>query len=180
MKYIIFLLLVCFISCADTNNQESDNSTTPPVTDEIINEINNEPVVIYEVLTSSNKIMLQKEVISENITLDFINPRNEDVRILIPNTNENNINQLTFFLQNNVDYICSAKSTCSVTFNMIVREQSPLNDNFSFYLPVTLLNESEFTKFININQYDKYKDTAMKYLTNRVYINYLINGQIIK
>lgn len=180
MKYIIFLLLVFFISCADTNNQKSDNSTTPPVTDEIINEINNEPVVIYEVLASSNKITLQKEITSENITLDFINPRNEDVRILIPNTNENNINQLTFFLQNNVDYICSAKSTCSVTFNMIVREQSPLNDNFSFYLPVTLLNESEFTKFININQYDKYKDTAMKYLTNRVYINYLINGQIIK
>lgn len=180
MKYIIFLLLVLFIGCADTNNQKSDNSTTPPVTDEIINEINNEPVVIYEVLASSNKITLQKEITSENITLDFINPRNEDVRILIPNTNENNINQLTFFLQNNVDYICSAKSTCSVTFNMIVREQSPLNDNFSFYLPVTLLNESEFTKFININQYDKYKDTAMKYLTNRVYINYLINGQIIK
>lgn len=180
MKYIIFLLLVFFISCADTNNQKSDNSTTPPLTDEIINEINNEPVVIYEVLASSNKIMLQKEITSENITLDFINPRNEDVRILIPNTNENNINQLTFFLQNNVDYICSANSTCSITFNMIVREQSPLNDNFSFYLPVTLLNESEFTKFININQYDKYKDTAMKYLTNRVYINYLINGQIIK
>lgn len=180
MKYIIFLLLVFFISCADTNNQKSDNSTTPPLTDEIINEINNESVVIYEVLASSNKIMLQKEITSENITLDFINPRNEDVRILIPNTNENNINQLTFFLQNNVDYICSANSTCSITFNMIVREQSPLNDNFSFYLPVTLLNESEFTKFININQYDKYKDTAMKYLTNRVYINYLINGQIIK
>ena len=180
MKYIIFLLLVFFISCADTNNQKSDNSTTPPLTDEIINEINNESVVIYEVLASSNEIMLQKEITSENITLDFINPRNEDVRILIPNTNENNINQLTFFLQNNVDYICSANSTCSITFNMIVREQSPLNDNFSFYLPVTLLNESEFTKFININQYDKYKDTAMKYLTNRVYINYLINGQIIK
>lgn len=180
MKYIIFLLLVCFISCADTNNQKSDNSTTPPVTDEIINEINNEPVVIYEVLASSNKIMLQKEITSENITLDFINPRNEDVRILIPNTSDNNINQLTFFLQNNVDYICSANSTCSITFNMIVKEQSPLNDNFSFYLPVTMLNESEFTKFININQYDKYKDTAMKYLTNRVYINYLINGQIIK
>ena len=180
MKYIIFLLLVFFISCADTNNQKSDNSTTPPLTDEIINEINNESVVIYEVLASSNKIMLQKEITSENISLDFINPRNEDVRILIPNTNENNINQLTFFLQNNVDYICSANSTCSITFNMIVREQSPLNDNFSFYLPVTLLNESEFTKFININQYDKYKDTAMKYLTNRVYINYLINGQIIK
>lgn len=180
MKYIIFLLLVLFIGCANTNNQKSDNSTTPPVTDEIINEINNEPVVIYEVLASSNKIMLQKEITSENITLDFINPRNEDVRILIPNTSDNNINQLTFFLQNNVDYICSANSTCSITFNMIVKEQSPLNDNFSFYLPVTMLNESEFTKFININQYDKYKDTAMKYLTNRVYINYLINGQIIK
>ena len=121
-----------------------------------------------------------KEITSENISLDFINPRNEDVRILIPNTNDNNINQLTFFLQNNVDYICSAKSTCSITFNMIIKEQSPLNDKFSFYLPVTLLNEREFTKFININQYDKYKDTAMKYLTNRVYINYLINGQITK
>lgn len=180
MKYIIFLLQVFFIGCADTNNQKSDNSITPPVTDDIINEINNEPVVIYEVLTSSNEIMLQKEITSENISLDFINPRNEDVRILIPNTNDNNINQLTFFLQNNVDYICSAKSTCSITFNMIIKEQSPLIDKFSFYLPVTLLNEREFTKFININQYDKYKDTAMKYLTNRIYINYLINGQITK
>ena len=111
MTYIIFLLLVFFIGCADTNNQKSDNSTTPTVTDDIINEINNEPVVIYEVLTSSNEIMLQKEILSENISLDFINPRNEDVRILIPNTNDNNINKLTFFLQNNVDYICSAKST---------------------------------------------------------------------
>ena len=177
MPALLLIFILIFSGCMD---EKVENNTSAEITDDIINEINNELVVVYEIIIDNTPISIKKSEVTKNFTLKFTNPRNEDVRILIPNTNENNINQLTFFLQNNVDYICSANSTCSITFNMIVREQSPLNDKFSFYLPVTLLNESEFTKFININQYDKYKDTAMKYLTNRVYINYLINGQIIK
>ena len=119
MKYIIFLLQVFFIGCADTNNQKSDNSTTPTVTDDIINEINNEPVVIYEIFTSSNEIMLQKEITSENISLDFINHRNEDVRILIPNTNDNNINQL---IRHTIEYIKERKEYVFIIDNSEIKE----------------------------------------------------------
>ena len=60
-------------------------------------------------------------------------------------------------------------------FFFILREQSSITGSASFYVPVTLLNDYELEKFININSIEKYKETAMKYINNRIYIKYLQN-----
>ena len=61
---------------------------------------------------------------------------------------------------------------------MLIKEQSPLNSNFTIYLPVALLNQQEMITFINMNSEEKYKPFAMKYLTNRIYIKFKITGTV--
>lgn len=177
MRVILLSLIVIFSGCMD--DKSLSDSTQTDTTDEIINEINNEQVVVYEILSDSNIISIKKNEATDNTTLKFMNPRNEDVYILIPQTDDNANNYITFFIQNQQDYICKAGSECELVFNMILGEQSSLNGSFSFYLPVTLLNSNEFIRFIEINQQEKYKETAMKYITHRVYIKYLLNASTV-
>lgn len=176
MRALLFVFVLFFAGCMD---EKIDNNTNAEITDDIINEINNEQVVVYEILSDSSILFITKSQMTDNISLKFQNPRNEDVSILIPETEDNKNNYITFFLQNKPDYICRAKSQCELVFKMIVGEQSSINGNFSFYLPVALLNGSEFARFIEINQHEKYKETAMKYLVHRVYIKYSLNASLI-
>lgn len=176
MRALLFIFILIFAGCMD---EKVENNTSAEITDDIINEINNELVVVYEILSDSSIISIKKNEITDNITLKFQNPRNEDVNILIPETEDNKNNYITLFLQNKPDYICRANIECELTFNMVLGEQSNINSDFSFYLPVALLNGSEFARFIELNQIDKYKETAMKYLVHRVYIKYLLNASLI-
>lgn len=176
MRALLFIFILIFAGCMD---EKVENNTSAEITDDIINEVNNEFVVVYEILSDSSIISIKKNEMTDNITLKFQNPRNEDVNILIPETEDNKNNYITLFLQNKPDYVCKANSQCEIVFQMIVGEQSSLNGDFSFYLPVTLLNGSEFARFIDINQHEKYKETAMKYLAHRVYIKYLLNASLI-
>lgn len=48
--------------------------------------------------------------------------------------------------------------TAALSFNMIIKKQSQLNNDFTVYLPVTLLNQYK------MNMEEKYKTFAMKYL----------------
>ena len=61
---------------------------------------------------------------------------------------------------------------------MLIKEQSPLNNDFTVYLPVTLLNQKEMNTFLEMNMEEKYKTFAMKYLTNRIYIKFRITGSV--
>lgn len=176
MRALLLIFILIFAGCMD---EKVENNTSAEITDDIINEINNELVVVYEILSDSSIISIKKNEITDNITLKFQNPRNEDVYILIPETEDNQKNYITLFLQNKPDYICRANIECELTFNMVLGEQSNINSDFSFYLPVALLNGSEFARFIELNQIDKYKETAMKYLVHRVYIKYLLNASLI-
>lgn len=183
MRIFLIFSIIFFYGCMndDVNYGKSDNAAdniTDNITDDIINEVNNEKPVAYEILQGDTVINIEKNVVSSNITLKFQNPRDEDVYILIPVVQENMAEYLSFFLQNNVDYVCLAASECMVSFNMIMGEQNNSTSDYSFYMPVTLLNSNEFARFLDINQYDKYKETAMKYLSNRVYIKYLLNAYI--
>lgn len=177
MRALLLVFVVIFSACMDESI--TDSNSEPEITDEIINEVNNEQVVVYEILKDDRIISLEKNTVTDNITLSFMNPRNEDVYILIPQTEDNVNNYLSFFIPNNQEYICKAESQCELTFNMILGEQSVITGSFSFYLPVTLLNGTEFAKFILINQHEKYKETAMKYITHRVYIKYLFNALVV-
>lgn len=177
MRALLLIFILIFTGCM--NEIIEEDNTHIDITDDIINEVNNELVVVYEILSDNSIISIKKNEMTNNITLKFQNPRNEDVNILIPETEDNKNNYITLFIQNKPDYVCRASSQCEITFNMILGEQSSINGDFSFYLPVTLLNGSEFAKFIEINQIEKYKETAMKYLVHRVYIKYLLNASLI-
>lgn len=176
MRALLLIFILIFAGCMD---EKVENNTSAEITDDIINEVNNELVVVYEIKIDNTPISIKKNEVTKNFTLKFTNPRNEDVYILIPDTEDNQKNYITLFLQNKPDYICRANIECEFTFNMVLGEQSNINSDFSFYLPVALLNGSEFARFIELNQIDKYKETAMKYLVHRVYIKYLLNASLI-
>lgn len=181
MKYLIIFLLFITACAEDNVSNTNNNQNNNVITDEIINTINNEVVVIYQI---GNKIT-QDNIIKEKqykLTSKFINPRNEDINILIPESDDYRLHNVTILLdqnQNNMNK-CKKGSECVITYNMIIGEQSDLKNPFSFYMPITLLNDNEFKIFLELNKDNKYKNTAMKYLQHRIYIKDIINGSFKK
>lgn len=175
LKVINILIIITFIitGCAEEKSQNSiieDNDTK-------YDFVYNEPVTIYTIAGNYDTGITEKGKIIDNITINFKNVRNEDVYLLIPESDENKINEVYFNLHN-PETKCSPLDICSITFNMLIKEQSLLNGNYEVYLPVTLLNQSEMETFIEINAQNSYKTHAMRYLTNRIYIKYKITGKI--
>lgn len=115
MRFLVILLFLILSSCADEALKVDNTPNTPEITDDIIDEVNNEQVVIYEIYKSENIIDVVKNNIYENITFSFKNPRNEEVHILIPETMENN-NNIYLDLQNPENSKCRAQEICSITF----------------------------------------------------------------
>lgn len=173
INILIIIISLLFTACAEDNNQNNsinDDSTK-------YDFVYNEPVVVYSVAGNYGTGNINKGIFIENITLSFNNMRNEEVYILIPESNENKADEVSFLL-NNAESKCSPLAKCSINFNMLIKEQSQLNNSFTVYLPVTLLNQQEMNTFIEMNKEEKYKPFAMKYLNNRIYIKFKITGSI--
>ena len=173
INILIIIISLLFTACAEDNNQNNiinDDSTK-------YDFVYNEPVVVYSVAGNYDTGNINKGIFIENITLSFNNMRNEEVYILIPESDENKADEVSFLL-NNAESKCSPLAKCSINFNMLIKEQSQLNNSFTVYLPVTLLNQQEMNTFIEMNKEEKYKPFAMKYLNNRIYIKFKITGSI--
>lgn len=154
INILIIIISLLFTACAEDNKQNNtwqDNSTK-------YDFVYNEPSVVYLIAGSYDTGTIEKNIIIENITLSFNNVRNEEVYILIPESDDNNADGVSFTISN-------AGTKCS-----------PLNNNFTVYLPVTLLNQQEMNTFIEMNAEEQYKTFAMKYLNNRIYIKFQITG----
>ncbi len=176
MKYLIFtVFLFIFTACAEEDNIQ--NNIKPSVTDSIIDEINKEPVVIYKPADNIRVNTIHKNI-PVKMYIDVPNIRNKNIYILIPETKDNKNNYIHINLEKHND-VCNQK-ICNISLCMIIGEQSLLNNNFLIYLPVTLLDETEFKKFIEINKEEKYKDAAMQYLLNRIYLQYTVTGKILE
>lgn len=174
INILIIIISLLFTACAEDNSSDNnisqDNSTK-------YDFVYNEPVVVYSIAGNYNTGNIEKGIFIENITLSFNNMRNEEVYILIPESDENKADGVSFLLTN-AETKCSPLAECSIIFNMLIKEQSPLNNNFTVYLPVTLLNQQEMNTFIEMNAEEQYKPFAMKYLNNRIYAKFIITGSI--
>ena len=173
INILIIIISLLFTACAEDNRENNtwqDNSTK-------YDFVYNEPSVVYLIAGSYDTGTIEKNIIIENITLSFNNVRNEEVYILIPESDDNKADGVSFTISN-AGIKCSPLAECSIAFNMLIKEQSPLNNNFTVYLPVTLLNQKEMNTFLEMNMEEKYKTFAMKYLTNRIYIKFRITGSV--
>lgn len=167
----ILIMSLLFTACAEDNNKDNilqDNSTK-------YDFVYNEPVTVYYIAGNYNAGTIKKNTQIENITLSFKNIHNEEVYLLIPESAENKDYGVSFLISN-AETKCSPLAECSISFNMLIKEQSPLYDSFTVYLPVTLLNQQEMNTFIEMNKEEEYKPFAMKYLNNRIYIKFKITG----
>lgn len=175
----IFIIVISFLftACAEDSKDNQDNILQDNTTK--YEFVYNEHVVIYSIYGSYDTGNIERNSIIENITLSFNNILNEEVYILIPESDDNKAHGVSFILpnHNNNNNKCSPQN-CSITFNMLVKEKSPLNNDFTVYLPVTLLNQQEMNTFLEMNTEEKYKTFAMKYLTNRIYIKFRITGSV--
>ena len=81
MRALLLIFILIFSGCMD---EKVENNTSAEITDDIINEINNELVVVYEIIIDNTPISIKKSEVTKNFTLKFTNPINEDVYILIP------------------------------------------------------------------------------------------------
>ncbi len=180
LKAIRILTLIIFIiiaSCSEETNQDNHHNIQDNTTKTEYDFVYNEPCVLYSIVGCYNAETVKKNIMKDNITLYFDNVRNEEVYLLIPESDENKKDGVSFIISN-AETKCSPLANCTITFNMLIKEQSPLNSNFTVYLPVALLNQQEMTTFINMNSEEKYKPFAMKYLTNRIYIKFKITGTV--
>lgn len=173
INIFIIIIFLLFTACAEGNNQNNSINNDSTKYDFVYNE----PVVIYTTAGNYNTGNIEKNTLIENITLSFNNVRNEEVYLLIPESDENKAASVSFLISN-AETKCSPLAECSITFNMLIKEQSPFDDNLTVYLPVTLLNQQEMNTFIEMNAEEKYKPFAMKYLNNRIYIKFKITGRI--
>ena len=173
INIFIIIISLLFTACAEDNNQSNSINNDNTKYDFVYNE----PVVIYAAVGNYNTGNIEKNTLIENITLSFSNVRNEEVYLLIPESDENKAASVSFFISN-AETKCSPLAECSITFNMLIKEQSPFNNNLTVYLPVTLLNQQEMNTFIEMNAEERYKPFAMKYLNNRIYIKFKITGSI--
>lgn len=174
----IFIIVISFLftACAEDSKDNQDNILQDNTTK--YDFVYNEHVVIYSIYGSYDTGNIERNSIIENITLSFNNILNEEVYILIPESNDNKAYGVSFILSNHNNNKCRPLENCSITFNMLVKEKSPLNNDFTVYLPVTLLNQQEMNTFLEMNMEEKYKTFAMKYLTNRIYIKFRITGSV--
>lgn len=177
MKYLIILAFLILAGCAENNKDNTSGTINNDNESTIYDFVNSEQIVIYYIAGEYNTGNINKNEIIENISLTFTNPRNEEVTILIPENNDNIENNIMFSL-NNAETVCAPNALCTFNFNMLIKDQSSLNNQFTVYLPVTLLNKDEMNMFIKMNAEEKYKAFAMKYLTNRIYIKFKITGSI--
>ena len=146
INILIIIISLLFTACAEDNNQNNsinDDSTK-------YDFVYNEPVVVYSVAGNYDTGNINKGIFIENITLSFNNMRNEEVYILIPESDDNKADGVSFTISN-AGTKCSPLAECSIAFNMLIKEQSPVNNNFIVYLPVTLLNQQEMNTFIEMN-----------------------------
>ena len=138
INILIITASLLFTACAEDNNNDNnishDNSSK-------YDFVYNEPVVVYTITGNYDTGIVEKNILIDNITVAFNNIRNEEVYILIPESDDNKDDGVCFLLLNNTKTKCSPLAECSITFNMLIKEQSQLNNNFSIYLPVTLLNK---------------------------------------
>lgn len=177
INILIIIISLLFTACAEDSKDNQDNILQDNTTK--YDFVYNEPSVVYLIAGSYDTGTIEKNIIIENIRLSFNNVRNEEVYILIPESNDNKAYGVSFILSNhNNNNKCSPLENCSITFNMLIKEQSPLNNDFTVYLPVTLLNQKEMNTFLEMNMEEKYKTFAMKYLTNRIYIKFRITGSV--
>lgn len=177
MKYLIILAFLLLAGCAEDKNDNASGIINNDNTSNIYDFVNNEQTAIYYIAGEYNAGTVNKDEVIENIALQFTNPGNEEVTVLIPETNDNLENNIMFSL-NNAETVCAPYALCSINFNMLIKAQSSLNNQFTAYLPVTLLNKDEMDMFIKMNAEEKYKAFAMKYLTNRIYVKFKITGNI--
>lgn len=176
INILIIIISLLFTACAEDSKDNQDNILQDNTTK--YDFVYNEHVVIYSIYGSYDTGNIERNSIIENITLSFNNILNEEVYILIPESNDNKAYGVSFILSNHNNNKCSPLENCSITFNMLIKEQSPLNNDFTVYLPVTLLNQKEMNTFLEMNMEEKYKTFAMKYLTNRIYIKFRITGSV--
>lgn len=175
INILIIIISLLFTACAEDSKDNQDNILQDNSTK--YDFVYNEPVVVYSVAGNYDTGNINKGIFIENITLSFNNMRNEEVYILIPESDDNKADGVSFTISN-AGTKCSPLAECSITFNMLVKEKSPLNNDFTVYLPVTLLNQKEMNTFLEMNMEEKYKTFAMKYLTNRIYIKFRITGSV--
>lgn len=175
INILIIIISLLFTACAEDSKDNQDNILQDNTTK--YDFVYNEHVVIYSIYGSYDTGNIERNSIIENITLSFNNILNEEVYILIPESNDNKADGVSFTISN-AGIKCSPLENCSITFNMLIKEQSPLNNDFTVYLPVTLLNQKEMNTFREMNMEEKYKTFAMKYLTNRIYIKFRITGSV--
>ena len=156
----IFIIVISFLftACAEDSKDNQDNILQDNTTK--YDFVYNEHVVIYSIYGSYDTGNIERNSIIENITLSFNNILNEEVYILIPESNDNKAYGVSFILSNHNNK-CSPLENCSITFNMLVKEKSPLNNDFTVYLPVTLLNQKEMNTFLEMNMEEKYKTFAI-------------------
>ena len=175
INILIIIISLLFTACAEDSKDNQDNILQDNTTK--YDFVYNEPSVVYLIAGSYDTGTIEKNIIIENIRLSFNNILNEEVYILIPESNDNKAYGVSFILSNHNNK-CSPLAECSIAFNMLIKEQSPLNNDFTVYLPVTLLNQKEMNTFLEMNMEEKYKTFAMKYLTNRIYIKFRITGSV--
>lgn len=85
INILIIIISLLFTACAEDNRENNtwqDNSTK-------YDFVYNEPVVVYSVAGSYDTGNINKGICIENITLSFNNVRNEEVYILIPESDDN-------------------------------------------------------------------------------------------
>ncbi len=175
INIFIIVISLLFTACAEDSKDNQDNILQDNTTK--YDFVYNEPSVVYLIAGSYDTGTIEKNIIIENIRLSFNNVRNEEVYILIPESDDNKADGVSFTISN-AGIKCSPLAECSIAFNMLIKEQSPLNNDFTVYLPVTLLNQKEMNTFLEMNMEEKYKTFAMKYLTNRIYIKFRITGSV--
>ena len=177
MKYLIILFFIFIAGCAENNSTHTSDIINSNNVSTIYDFVYSEEAVIYSIAGEYITGAVNKDEILENISIQFTNPRNEEVTVLIPETNDNLENNVMFSL-NNAETVCAPDALCSINFNMLIKAQSSINNDFTLYLPVTLLNKDELDMFLKMNAEEKYKAFAMKYLTNRIYVKFKITGNI--
>ncbi len=177
MRYLFILTALLFFTSCGENSENIENNNHIEITDSVIDEINKEISVLSIIKDDNVHYEISKNK-PFNMKINIQNIRSENVFILIPETADNKNKYVTFRHNNLNNNQCSALSLCNVDLSMIIGEQSNIKGNFTIFLPVTLLNKQEFDKFIKLNQEEKYKAAAMKYLHHRIYLLYKINGSI--
>lgn len=109
INILIITASLLFTACAEDNNNDNnishDNSSK-------YDFVYNEPVVVYTITGNYDTGTVEKNILIDNITVSFNNIRNEEVYILIPESDDNKDDGVCFLLLNNT------KTKCRVQHNI--------------------------------------------------------------